>query len=88
MSQGSARKLAYHVMAANQPKYDVFVVKYDVFVVKDGKDGKDGWWTKIGAAFEAKNDTVVIELHAHPIGSRLILRPFKPPREDEKPPQS
>lgn len=81
MSQGSARKLAYHVMAANQPKYDVFVVK-------DGKDGKDSWWTKIGAAFEAKNDTVVIELHAHPIGSRLILRPFKPPREGETPPQS
>lgn len=68
-------------MAANQPKYDVFVVK-------DGKDGKDSWWTKIGAAFEAKNDTVVIELHAHPIGSRLILRPFKPPRDDDASAQS
>jgi hypothetical protein len=63
-------------MSANQPVYDVFVVR-------EGKDGKDAWWTKIGAGFEAKNDTIVVELQAHPIGSRLILRPFKPPVKTE-----
>lgn len=60
-------------MPVNQPTHDAYVIK-------EGKNGKE-IWTKIGVVFEAKNDTLVLELHAHPIGSRIILRPHKPARD-------
>jgi hypothetical protein len=56
-------------MAGNFPKFDVFVVE---------ETAK----TDSGSPFKAKSDTLVIELQAHPIGSRLVLRPYRPPPKD------
>jgi hypothetical protein len=55
--------------------------KFDVFTVEDRGRNKDGFWTKIGGAWPTKDDAgLTIQLQALPLDGRLVLLPYKPPK--------
>lgn len=45
----------------------------ELFVVEDRPDGRGGYWTKIGAAFETKNGHWSLKLSALPVGTNRII---------------
>lgn len=54
--------------------------RWDVKTPKEGKDGKT-FWTKCGAAFEGKGDSISIVLDALPVNGKLSL--FIPKTKEE-----
>ena len=59
-------------MSAQKPSHKVFVVR---------GEGEEAWWTRIGSAWPTKGG-ISIQLDAHPIGDRLVLREIS--EEDAK----
>jgi hypothetical protein len=52
--------------------------KYLAYTVKDRGEGKKGFWTRIGAAWEQKKGGGLnIELEALPIDGKIVLMPPK-----------
>lgn len=62
---------------AKQPSHDVFVVT--------NKEGKDAFWSKVGAAWATKSgDGLQLQLTSLPLDGRLTLLPFKPPKSNDE----
>ena len=57
----------------------------DVFTVIDGAGQKPDFWLKIGRMFPHKNGDggFNIVLNAHPIGSKLVIKPRRKREESE-----
>lgn len=54
---------------------------YDVYSVIG--DGSNAQWTKIGGGWTNDDQKgVTCQLSAHPIGTRLVLREYKPKEKD------
>lgn len=53
---------------------------YSVFAVSG--DGRNAQWTRLGAGWSTEDGKgITCQLNAHPIGNRIVLRNYEPPKD-------